>query len=128
MTDETLLRQCFTDALGVPPDQITDVLGPYAVPPWDSIGHMALIAELERVFSIELSPDDVVALNNLAAARTIVTTLRSQPATRHESQEATQNAKHGPSGHSTEPRRESGTEELGLSGRAVYGDSRGHHG
>lgn len=73
--NEQKLRKTFTDVLGVPDDQITDVLGPYAVPAWDSIGQMALVAELERVFERTLEVNDIVDLNSAGKAREIMTRL-----------------------------------------------------
>jgi acyl carrier protein len=67
------LADVFVRALDLPPD--TDVTGlAYARHEhWDSVGHMALVAELEAVYDVMLSTDDVVNLSDYQAA---VDTLR----------------------------------------------------
>jgi acyl carrier protein len=35
-----------------------------AIPAWDSIGHMALIADLEETFKIMMETDDIVDLSS----------------------------------------------------------------
>jgi acyl carrier protein len=41
-------------------DQLTDDLKYQSIKAWDSVGHMALMAELENLFDILLEMDDVV--------------------------------------------------------------------
>lgn len=41
-------------------DQLTDGLEYQSIRAWDSVGHMALMAELEDAFDIMLEMDDVV--------------------------------------------------------------------
>lgn len=41
-------------------DQLTDDLKYQSIKNWDSVGHMALMAELENLFDIMLDMDDVV--------------------------------------------------------------------
>lgn len=41
-------------------DQLTDELKYQSIQSWDSVGHMALMAELENLFDIMLEMDDVV--------------------------------------------------------------------
>ena len=69
---EAKLAEVFRASLGVGPAEFSDVLGPYLVPAWDSIGQMALVAELERAFEVVLEVDDILALINVAAAREIL--------------------------------------------------------
>ncbi len=37
-----------------------------SIPDWDSVGHMALVSEIEDAFSITLSTDDVIDLSSFA--------------------------------------------------------------
>jgi len=39
---------------------------------WDSVGHMALVAELEEAFSIQLEMDDVIELNSFEKGKEIL--------------------------------------------------------
>lgn len=41
-------------------DQLTDKLKYQSIRAWDSVGHMALMAELETLFDVMLEMDDVV--------------------------------------------------------------------
>lgn len=42
------------------------------IPQWDSIGHMALIAELEDAYDIMLDTDDVLDMSSFAKAKEIL--------------------------------------------------------
>lgn len=42
------------------------------IPQWDSIGHMALIAEIEDTYDIMLDTDDVLDMSSFAKARAIL--------------------------------------------------------
>ena len=44
----------------IAPDELTDQLEYQSIKAWDSVGHMALMAELEDLFDIVLEMDDVV--------------------------------------------------------------------
>ena len=67
-TAESTLRQAFVDALGVEPDIAFEELAYAKQAEWDSVGHMALVAELEAVFDIMLDTDDVVAMSSYPVA------------------------------------------------------------
>ena len=62
------LGRAFTEALDLPPDTNVEALEIGKNPEWDSLGHMALIAEFEDRFGVTLETDDVVALSSYAAA------------------------------------------------------------
>ncbi|CAM3456243.1 acyl carrier protein [Helicobacter labetoulli] len=49
----------FADSLGVEVS-VVKTLQYQAIPAWDSVGHMALMAALEEAFSIELETDDII--------------------------------------------------------------------
>jgi acyl carrier protein len=42
------------------------------IPAWDSVGHMALMAELEDVFSIELEIDDIIDFSSFEKGKSIL--------------------------------------------------------
>lgn len=72
MTNSEKLQAAFAQALQLPPGQITDELAYNQIPQWDSVAHMALVAELETVFDIMLDTDDILAMSSVAAAREIL--------------------------------------------------------
>jgi acyl carrier protein len=66
------LIESFTVALGINADQVTDALAYRSIPEWDSVGHMALVAEIETRFDVMLDTDDIVDLSSVAKAREIL--------------------------------------------------------
>ncbi len=72
MSNDDQLRQAFASALGIDLATVTDSLAYNSIPEWDSVAHMALVAELERTFGILLDTDDVIDLSSVAKARDIV--------------------------------------------------------
>jgi len=54
------LEKLFSDALGIPVEQVSDVLSYQEIPQWDSVAHMGLIAQLEDHYSILLDTDDII--------------------------------------------------------------------
>lgn len=43
-----------------------------AIPQWDSVGHMALIAELEDAFDIMMETDDIIDLSSFEKGKEIL--------------------------------------------------------
>jgi acyl carrier protein len=72
MKGEALLRTAFAVGLGIDQASVTDTLEYNSIPEWDSVAHMALIAELENAFGIMLDTDDVIDMSSLAKAREIL--------------------------------------------------------
>jgi acyl carrier protein len=62
------VRDAFAKALDLPPDTDVEALEIGNDPHWDSIGHMALVAELEARFGIMLETDDIVAMSSYPAS------------------------------------------------------------
>lgn len=62
----------FTQALGIPAEQVTDELRYASIPQWDSVAHMTVVAALEDQFGIMIDMDDVIDMNTVAKAREIV--------------------------------------------------------
>ena len=60
------VRQAFAEALDLPADTDIEALEIGKNPNWDSIGHMALVAELEARFGIMLETDDIIAMSSYA--------------------------------------------------------------
>ena len=62
------MKRAFAEALDLPPDTDIEALELGNQPHWDSVGHMALVAELEDRFGIELETDDIIAMSSYAEA------------------------------------------------------------
>jgi acyl carrier protein len=71
-SSEQKLSDCFVDSLGLEAGSITDSLGYNTIPQWDSIGHMALIAEMEKVFDVTLDTDDIISMSTVKKAKEIL--------------------------------------------------------
>jgi|TARA_B100000315_G_scaffold221667_1_gene225207 acyl carrier protein len=44
---------------------INDDIGPGDLSQWDSLGHLRLISELEKLFNFQFSGNDVMSMNNI---------------------------------------------------------------
>jgi acyl carrier protein len=71
---EETVRDTFIKALDLPSGSEVEELEIGKNPEWDSVGHMALVAELEDRFGISLETDEIVGLSTYAKA---VETLRT---------------------------------------------------
>jgi acyl carrier protein len=71
--DQTV-REAFVNALDLPSDSDVEALEIGKNPEWDSVGHMALVAELEDRFGISLEIDEIVGISSYAKT---VETLRT---------------------------------------------------
>jgi acyl carrier protein len=60
------------DLLGLPKEQVVDQLVFRDVDTWDSLRQMEMIAALEREFSVELTFDDIVAMQSMGAVREVL--------------------------------------------------------
>lgn len=72
MTNSEKLNDAFAQALQIDPAQVTDSLAYNEIPQWDSVAHMALVAELEAAFDVMLDTDDILAMSTVAKAREIL--------------------------------------------------------
>jgi acyl carrier protein len=66
------LRGCFSSALGIPVERVTDDLAYNAIKEWDSVGHMALVAAIEGEFDVMFDTDDILGMSTVAKAREIL--------------------------------------------------------
>ncbi len=66
------LEQLFSDALGIPVEQVSDVLSYQGIAQWDSVAHMGLIAQLEDHYGILLDTDDIIDMSSVAKVREIL--------------------------------------------------------
>ena len=64
MENEKKLKKSFCSALSIAENLVNEKLEYNGIPEWDSIGHMAMIAELEEVFSISMDIDDIIEFSS----------------------------------------------------------------
>lgn len=72
MNPSLRLQQAFATALAIDPARVTNDLTYNTIAEWDSVGHMALVAELESVFDVMLDTDDIIDMSSVAKAREIL--------------------------------------------------------
>jgi acyl carrier protein len=72
MSNQVQLKNCFREALALPPDAVIESLNYQATPAWDSVGHMRLVAAIETAFNIMFTTDQILDLNNFPKAKEIV--------------------------------------------------------
>ena len=63
MTNREKYIEAFKESLDVKEDQVAG-LEYQAIPSWDSVGHMGLIAAIEDAFDIQFETDDIVDFNS----------------------------------------------------------------
>ena len=73
MSAQEKFIQAFATALGIPVADVNDTLTYDGIPQWDSVAHMALVAELEAAFDVMMDTDEILAMNSVAKAREILT-------------------------------------------------------
>ncbi len=52
-------KQCFISSFALDESAFKNNIEYNSIPEWDSIGHMAMIAELEEAFDISMDIDDI---------------------------------------------------------------------
>lgn len=71
MTNEEKYMNAFMRAFDIDADTAMN-LEFQAIPEWDSVGHMGLVAELEEALEIMLEPDDIVDLSSYAKGKELL--------------------------------------------------------
>ena len=64
-------NQIFTETFEVENDKL-DELTYQSISLWDSVGHMAMIAELEDAFNIMMETDDIIDLSSYEKGKEIL--------------------------------------------------------
>jgi acyl carrier protein len=62
---EQRVKELLAEVLQMPPAAITDELAMKDVDAWDSLKHIELIVSLEQSFDIQLTFDDIVAMQSV---------------------------------------------------------------
>jgi len=63
------LKQVVATVLMIPLDSVKEDLEYNSIPEWDSVAHMALVAELEETYGIMLDTDDIVGMSSIGKIR-----------------------------------------------------------
>ena len=66
------LIDCFVRTFGIERERVTLKLAYQSIPEWDSVGHMALVAEIENTFNVTLDTDDIIGMSDVAKALEIL--------------------------------------------------------
>jgi acyl carrier protein len=70
--NEQKLKSIFSEVLGIDEESVTDELTYNSIPEWDSVAHMALVAEIDDQFDIMLDTEDVIDMSSFAKAKEIL--------------------------------------------------------
>lgn len=65
-------NQAFVETFSIGIDLLQDDFRYQAVPAWDSVGHMGLIAALEDAFDIMLETEDIIEFSSYGVGKTIL--------------------------------------------------------
>lgn len=60
------------EVLQIPPATITDDLAMKNVDAWDSLRHMELVVSLEQSFALQLSFDEIVAMQSVRGIKNVL--------------------------------------------------------
>ena len=71
MTNLKKYNQAFSECFGIDETQLAG-LEYQAIPEWDSVGHMGLIAALEEAFDIMMDTDDIIDLSSYEKGKEIL--------------------------------------------------------
>ena len=71
MSNQDKYVQSFVETFGISPEQ-TAGLQYQAIPAWDSVGHMGLIAALEGAFDIMMEMDDIIDFSSFEKGKEIL--------------------------------------------------------
>lgn len=66
------IQSAFKEAFGVEPQQVTLETAPASIPAWDSMGHLSLASNLERIFGISFDVDELMEMENVKAIARII--------------------------------------------------------
>lgn len=79
MTDSTFdqVRSIASDIFGIPADKVTAESSPETIENWDSIQHLNLVLAIEEKFGVQLEPEDIEQMKNIAAVAALVEKLQS---------------------------------------------------
>ncbi len=62
------LIDCFVQTFAIERRQVVPTLAYQSIPQWDSVGHMALVAQIENTFNVTLDTDDIIGMSDVTKA------------------------------------------------------------
>lgn len=74
LTAQDKLVQAFVEVMKIDADRVVDTLAYGQCAEWDSLAHMALVAELENAFALMLDTEEIIAMSSVAEIRRILGT------------------------------------------------------
>jgi acyl carrier protein len=66
------LEKILSDVFGMVPEQFQDETSIMSLPNFDSMNHMMFITELEGVFSIELTGDEIAEMETIGEVKKVL--------------------------------------------------------
>lgn len=72
MDNREKLQAAFATVLQIDPQRVVDTLAYGECPEWDSLAHMALVAELETCFDLMLDTEEIIAMSSVAEVRRLL--------------------------------------------------------
>lgn len=60
--------------LGLPRNAVTDATSNATASTWDSLNHVTLVLELESTYGVALSPEDALAMTDVATIKRVLRT------------------------------------------------------
>ena len=66
------VRQIISDVLNVPVERLVDDASPQSIENWDSVQHLNIVLALEEGLKVQLDPEDIEAMKNVASIVTLV--------------------------------------------------------
>jgi acyl carrier protein len=73
---EQKLKELMADLFKMKKEEISDSLTMKDTDVWDSLKHMELIVSIEETFNVQLSADEIVAMQDVKAIKVILTEKR----------------------------------------------------
>ena len=73
MNNYDSLVDCFVNSLKIKKSDVTPELEYNTISQWNSLAHMALVAEIENQFDIMLDTDEIIGMSSVAKAIEILT-------------------------------------------------------
>jgi acyl carrier protein len=72
------LKSLMVDLFKCSPDELTDATGPGDVNGWDSLGHVALMAEIQTRFGTHVPVEDAIEVESIADLIGIIERLQAE--------------------------------------------------
>ena len=66
------LKRLVADVFRYPQEELVDRMGPGDIPGWDSLGHVALMAEVQHEFGTHVPVEDAIEIESIADLRAIL--------------------------------------------------------